>query len=58
MSRKKLVLKFEFQYWDPDECCRVTTNFEPLNDLEDKSFMILVVYEEVEDWSITTTPWR
>ena len=27
----------------------MTTNFDSLNDLEDKIFMILALYEEVED---------
>ena len=29
------ILKFEFQFWDRDECCRVAINFESLDDLED-----------------------
>ena len=24
------VLKFEFQYWDIDECCRVATSLDPV----------------------------
>ena len=43
------VLKFEFQYQDPDERCRVTTNLASLNDHEDKVFMIHSFYKEVED---------
>ena len=42
-------LKFEYQYWDPVECCRVATNVQSLNDLEDNVFMISAHYEEVED---------
>jgi hypothetical protein len=32
---EKKVLNFEFQYWDPGECCRVATSLESLNGLED-----------------------
>ena len=41
----KKALKFEFQYWDPYENCRVTTGLESFNDLEDKVFMIHNLYE-------------
>ena len=46
---EKKVLKFEIQHWDPYKYCRVAIGFEYLNDLEDKIFMIFVLYEEVED---------
>ena len=42
-------LKFELQYWNLYECCRVIANLESLNDLEDKVFMILALYKEIED---------
>ena len=45
------VLKFDFQCWDPDECCRVATSLESFTDLEDKVFMIPALYEEVEDFA-------
>ena len=41
--------KFIFQYWDPDECYRVTTNIESLNDLKDGVFMIHALYNKLED---------
>jgi hypothetical protein len=47
---EKKVLKFDFQYWDLDECYRVATSLESLNDLQDKVFMIPILYEEVEDF--------
>ena len=46
---EKIFLQFKFQYWDPNECCRLATSLESLNDLEDKVFMIHALYEKVED---------
>ena len=40
---EKKVLKFEFQYWDLDKCCRVATNLKSLNVHDGKVFMIHVV---------------
>ena len=49
---EKKVLKFDFQYCDPSECCRVATNLESLSGLEDKIFMIPTLYEEVADFGM------
>ena len=35
---KNKVLKIQFKYWDLDECRRVATNLESLNDFEDKVY--------------------
>lgn len=49
----KKVLNFPFQYWDPQECCRVAIIFESLNDVEDSVFMIPTLDEEVQNFECT-----
>lgn len=44
---EKKVLKFDYQYWDPDECCRVAVPLESLNDIEASVYMIPALDDEV-----------
>jgi len=44
---QKKVLKFNFQYWDRDECCRVAVPLESLNNIDRIVYIILTLDEEV-----------
>lgn len=46
---EKKVLKFEYQYWDPEELCRVAISLESLNDIGDSVYMIPALEDDVED---------
>ena len=46
---EKKVLNFIFQYWDPQEDCRVVVALESLNDIEDSVFMIPAVDDHVQN---------
>jgi len=48
---EKKVLNFWFQYWDPQECCRVIVVLELLNDIEDIVFMIFVANDNVDNFA-------
>lgn len=49
---EKKVIKFEVQHWDPNECYRITTNLESLNDFEDSVFIIHVLYKGLKIWLV------
>lgn len=45
---EKKVLPFEFQYWNPEEYCRVAVSLESLNDIKDCVFKILALEDELQ----------
>lgn len=49
--KDKKVLNFWFQYWDPEECCRVAIALESLNDIEESVFMIHTIVDNLGNFA-------
>lgn len=43
---EKKVLNFTFQFWDAQECCRLSEGLESMNNIESSVFMIPAIQEE------------